>query len=390
MGPRGGNRLRIVVLGYIVRGPLGGLAWHHLQYVKGLANLGHDVVFIEDSDDYPSCYDPTREVVDADPAYGLKFAQQAFRGIGLNDRWAFHDAHANTWHGPLASSFLNSSIEADVILNVSGVNPMRPWMMNIPNRVLIDTDPVFTQIKHLTDPTARCLAEQHTAFFTFGENYESNGASIPVDGLPWKPTRQPIVLNAWPVTPAPHDGRITTVMQWDSYATATYNGRHFGMKSASFAPFIDLPACVGTTMEMELAIGSVSAPRDELRAHGWHVRNPVSVTRDPWTYQQYIQDSRAEFTVAKHGYVVSRSGWFSERSAAYLASGRPVVTQETGFSDWLKVDRGLLSFSTPDDACAALSEVNDHYDLHVRAAREIVEEYFAAEKVLGNLIDGIC
>ncbi len=384
---RNDNSFRVVVLGYIVRGPLGGLAWHHLQYVLGLARLGHDVYFVEDSDDFPSCYDPSRDAVDADPTYGLRFIQEAFTRIGLPDRWAYHDALQGIWHGPLASVFADQKLQADLLLNVSAANPVRDWMLSIPNRVMIDTDPVFTQIRHLTDVAARARAELHTAFFTFGENYGTDRATIPMDGLAWRPTRQPIVLDAWPVRPAPCDGRFTTVMQWDSYSAATFGGRRFGMKSDSFTPYLALPSRVVPGVELELAIGGSTAVWDRLSGCGWRIRNPLDVTLDPWTYQRYIQESRAEFTVAKHGYVVSRSGWFSERSAAYLASGRPVVTQETGFSDWLRSDRGVLSFETPEEAVDAIAELHGHYEAHRQVAREVAKQYFEAAVVLPRLLD---
>src|SRR5262245_17757600 len=138
------EKLRVAVLGYIVRGPVGGMAWHHLQYVLGLVRLGHDVRFVEDSDDYPGCYDPARGVVDEDATYGLRFAAAAFDRLGLRDCWAYHDAHAQRWCGPAADTILPWLARADVVLNVSAVNPLRPWLMEVPVRVLIDTDPGFT------------------------------------------------------------------------------------------------------------------------------------------------------------------------------------------------------------------------------------------------------
>jgi hypothetical protein len=380
------DRLRIIVLGYIVRGPLGGLAWHHLQYVMGLAQLGHDVYFLEDSDDYPSCYDPGRHVTDKNPAYGLRFATRAFARIGLGRRWAYFDAHTSRWFGPCADSIRDVCSSADLLLNVSGVNPLRPWLTEVPVRAFVDTDPVFTQVRHLTKPDARYLASQHTSFFTFGENVGHWGSTIPNDGFPWQPTRQPVVLDVWPVTPGCPQGKFTTVLQWESYPAAELDGVRYGMKAEGFRPYINLPEKTGAILE--LAVGGPSAPRVLLANRGWVVRNPLELTRDPWTYQRYIQQSKAEFSVAKHGYVVTRSGWFSERSAVYLASGRPVVVQETGFSAWMHTGLGAIGFSTPDEALAGIEEITRRYDLHYRAAREIAEEYFDARKVLHHLVEG--
>lgn len=385
-GPRGGmsGRLRIVVLGYIVRGPIGGLVWHHLQYVMGLAALGHDVYFIEDSDDYPSCYDPQRQTTDQNPDYGLRFAQLAFERVGLAERWAYHDAHTGRWLGPCAARATEICASAELVLNLSGVNPMRPWFLQIPERVLVDTDPVFTQVRHLTDPASRDLALQHTAFFTFGENICSAAGRIPDDGLQWLPTRQPVVLDAWPVTPGPQGGKFTTVMQWDSYQPRAYDGVEYGMKSASFRPFTALPQ--STAQTLELALGSDAAPRQQLLAAGWSLCNPLEVTRTPWTYQDYIRHSKAEFSVAKHGYVVSHSGWFSERSACYMASGRPVLVQETGFSQWLESGVGVIGFSDLEDAVAGIEAINGRYAHHCRTARELVQVYFDARSVLADLL----
>ena len=380
-----GSRLRVVVLGYIVRGPLGGLAWHHLQYMMGLARLGHDVYFVEDSDGYPSCYDPVRNVMDVTPTYGVRFARRVFGRVGLGDRWAYFDAHTSCWLGPGADRVLGVCASADLLLNLSGANPVRPWLEQVPVRALVDTDPAFTQIRNLTDPVRRQRTLQHTVFFSFGVGLGSGRSAIPSDGFPWRATRQPIVLDAWPVLPGPVRGKFTTVMQWDSYPAREHEGCRYGMKSDSFEPYLDLPQRTG--QRFELAVGSRTAPRALLRHNGWAVRDPREPTRDPWTYQRYLQRSKAEFTVAKHGYVVSRSGWFSERSAAYLASGRPVVTQETGFSDWLPTGSGVLAFNTPEQAVACIEAVNSRYRFHCRSARAVAEEYFDARKVLPRLIE---
>jgi hypothetical protein len=381
---RSPNGLRIIVLGYVVRGPLGGLAWHHLQYVVGLAQLGHDVYFLEDSDEYPSCYNPASNTIEIDPTYGLQFAARVFGRAGLAERWAYYDAHSSRWFGPCAARIDDLRATADLLLNLSGVNPLRPWFMEIPVRVLIDTDPAFTQIKHLTDPAARRHALQHTVFLSFAENITGK-SDIPRDGLPWQATRQPIVLEAWPLTTGPAQGKFTTVMQWSSYSTHEYQGVRYGMKSDSFVPYLNLPKRAGPIFE--LALGSPTAPREQLTSNGWLLCDPLEITRDPWTYQRFLQQSKAEFTVAKHGYVVSRSGWFSERSACYLASGRPVVTQETGFSDWLQTGTGVIPFNTSEEALAGIEEINRRYEFHCRAARAIAEEYFDARKVLSRLVE---
>lgn len=381
------SRLRIVVLGYIVRGPLGGFAWHHMQYVMGLAELGHDVYFLEDSSDSPwCCYDPSRQVTDRDPSFGLNFAGDAFSRVGLGDRWAYYDAHTVQWLGPCANRAFEICATADLLINVSEEKPERPWLMAIPNRVFVDTDPAFTQIRSLTDPVERQRALQYTAFCSFAENIGQVDCSIPDDGLPWQATRQPVVFSAWPVLQGPRSGKFTTIMQWESYPALEYHGRRFGMKAESFMPdYLDLPEKAGPCFE--LALGSPSAPRALLSDKGWSLRDPLVITQDPWTYQAYIQQSKAEFSVAKHGYVVCHSGWFSERSAVYLASGRPVIVQDTGFTKWLPTGAGVLAFNTPEEALSAVDEVNRRYEFHCQAARQVADEYFNADKVLEILVE---
>jgi hypothetical protein len=361
------------------------MTWHYLQYVVGLRRLGYDVFFIEDSSDYPCCYNPATHVTDCDPSYGLKYAKDVFKRVDLGDRWAYHDAHSNCWHGPCADSALDLIKSADMLINVSGSNRLRPWTLAVPKRVLVDTDPAFMQIRHLTDPDKRTRADQHTDYFSFGENFGQPECRIPDDGFPWKPTRQPVVMDAWPLKPAPENGRFTTVMQWDSYQVREYRGKAYGMKSLSFRDFIELPARVGGMLEV--ALGSPDAPRPMLREKGWHLCDPLKITETPWSYQAYIQKSKAEFSVAKHGYVISQSGWFSERSAAYLASGRPVVTQDTGFSQWMETGAGALRFGHVDEAVDAIEQVISRYDFHCKQARDIAGEYFDYRKVLSNLID---
>jgi hypothetical protein len=174
-------------------------------------------------------------------------------------------------------------------------------------------------------------------------------------------------------------------MQWDSYKAVEAGGQRYGMKSDSFGPYLELPARAGR--EFEIALGGPTAPRSLLERNGWHLRRSLDLSTDPWTYQRYIQSSRGEFSVAKHGYVVSRSGWFSERTAGYLASGRPAVVEDTGFSDWLPTGAGLLPFSSLEEALAGIAAIDGRYDFHCRAARALAQEHFDARVVLPGLIE---
>ena len=383
--PSAAQRLRIALLGYVVRCPLGGLAWHHLQYFVGLHRLGHDVFFLEDSQDFDSCYDPRTDAMGRDATYGLEFAARTFSDVGVGDRWAYYDAHSQSWHGPSANRVPEICATSDLVLNLSAVNPLRPWWRDVPVRVYVDTDPVFTQIKHLTGWADREHAAAHNRFFTFAGNIGRATCTVPADGFPWRPTRQPVVTELWSRSPGRRHASFTSVMQWDSYASREWDGVRYGMKSASFAPYLELPRRLGR--RFELAVGADGPTRELLRANGWGVIDPLPPTRTVWTFQDYLRDSRAEWSVAKHGYVAARSGWFSERSTGYLATGRPVVVQDTGFSDWLTTGRGVLAFDDLEGAVAAIEELDRDYDEHCSAAREIVEELFAASAVLSSLLD---
>jgi hypothetical protein len=383
-------RLRIICLGYIVRCPLGGMAWHHLQYILGLNRLGHDVFFVEDSGDSTwACYDPDRQTNGPDPGYGLRFIAELFDRFGLGDRWIYHDALGGRRYGSYAARLMEICQSADLLLNLSGSNLLRPWGEAVAERVYVDTDPGFTQVQHLTDAKRRQRAEQHTTFLTFGENICRPSCSVPDDGLPWQPTRQPVVLDCWEVAPPSPNGPLTTIMQWDNTLQSVpreYAGRRYGRKAVSFMPFLHLPRQSGHVFELALS-GADVLTREQLRSAGWSLRDPLEPTLNIWTYQNYIRGSKAEFSVAKEGYVTSGSGWFSERSSAYLASGRPVIVQDTGFSTWLGTGEGVLAFRSPEEAFEMLEELNANYALHCRRARELAVEFFDSRAVLQRLLD---
>ena len=377
--------LCVLVLGYVVRYPLGGMIWSNLHYLMGLQRLGHQVWYLEDSDDYASCYDPLRFVTDTNPTYGLEFARKVFESIGFRDRWAFHDAHTRSWLGPVGHRVLELCRDADIVLNLACSNPLRPWLEDVPVRAYVDEDPGFTQVRRLTDPVLRERADGHNIFLSFAENIERGTARLPVDGIRWRATRQPVVTEVIRTTPGPSDGKLTTVMQWKSYEPVEYNGVKYGVKAESFPPFMSLPQRLGRIFE--LALGSPEAPGTMMRQKGWLLRDPIEASINPWTYEAFIRESKAEFGIAKQGYVISHSGWFSERSCCYLALGRPVLAQDTGFSEWLETGEGVLPFSTPDDVAAAIDELDTRYQAHCRAARDLVEEYFNYRKVLPRLIE---
>lgn len=373
-------------MGYLVRGPFGGMAWSPLQYVLGFAALGHDVYYLEDSDDYCSCYDPAAQMTGTDPTFGLGFARDIFDRLGMGDRWAYHDAHTQSWHGPAGGRMIELCATADLLVNLAALNPIRPWLAQIPQRVMVDGESVFTQLRHLTKPNDRRSAEQHSHFFTFAENYGRDGCTMPEDGFTWHATRHPIALEAWPLTPGMRAGRFTSVLSWDSVPPVEYAGSYYGMKSTAFEEYLDLPGRVGPVFELAAS----RAPREMLLDKGWFVPTDAqmnTIVRDPWTYQQFIHGSKGEFCINRHGFVATRSGWFSERSAAYMATGRPVLSLDTGFSNVLPTGEGLFAFSSPQQVHDAIAMIDRDYEHHCRMARRIAEEYFDAGKVLQAMLN---
>jgi len=274
---------------------------------------------------------------------------------------------------------------ADVVVNVSGANRLEDWLDGGATKVFVDTDPGFQQARIVEDAAWRSHVEDHDVHFTFGELICTASCRIPPCGIAWLPTRQPVVLDEWAVTRPPDDAAFTTVMQWESYLTRSLDGVVLGMKDESMRPVIDLPR--HTSVPLEIALGGAGAPRSELESFGWRLRDPGDVSRTLDTYRKYIQSSRGEFAVAKQGYAMTRSGWFSERSANYLASGRPVVVEETGFSDVFESGTGVVPFASVTEAVEALDDVTARYPLHARAARELAEAHFDARIVLSALLD---
>ena len=372
--------LKIVCSGHLVRHPLGGHSWHHFQYLVGFLRLGHDVTFFEDYGWPNSCYDPERSDMTADPSYGIAYLKKLFESHGLGDRWCYI-AENGSVHGMPREHLAQACRESDVYLNLSNINWI-PELEQCRRRVLVDTDPVFTQIGGFGIGGA---FSRYQALFTYGENVHRPGCSMPTGGVRWLPTRQPVVLDLWPVETGFTSAPFTTVMNWSAYGDREHAGRVYGQKDREFEQFFCLPQETGESME--IAVNAPPAVRARLLAGGWRLADPRAVTRDPWSYQRYLRSSRAEFCVAKHAYVTTRSGWFSDRSTAYLAMGRPVVVQDTGFSEIFACGAGVLPFRTPGEAVAALSQVTDSYDDHCRAARAFVETYFDASRVLTNLLE---
>jgi hypothetical protein len=254
--------------------------------------------------------------------------------------------------------------------------------------VLVDTDPAFTQVRHLTEPSAYEIASCHTCYFSFAENINNPTCTIPSDGFPWKPTRQPSVVDAWELSSPLPSAKWTTVMQWNSYKSREYKGQFFGMKSHSFKDFEDLPKQIPHE-DFELILDASASLITELKELGWHIQNSINITKTPWTYQQYIRQSKGEWSVAKQGFVSSNSGWFSERSLCYMATGRPVLVQDTGFTQLFETGNGLFAFKTKEEAIESMERINKNYHFFCSEARKFVQNHFEATQVLKHLLERI-
>ncbi len=401
------SSLRIVVSGLIAQHPLlGGMTWHYLQYVLGLSRLGHDVYYFEDSGEYPYNLDggPTGDDwVAHDCSENLRHLDSTLTRFELGDRWAYRHAPDGKWFGLTALRRAEILASADLLINVSG-SLESPWNYRmVPRLVYIDTDPMVSHIKLVQDnPSFRRRVDEHDRFFSFGECPEPN---IPETGHCWQPTRQPIVLDEWAAPVARRD-TWTTVMNWTSYAPLEFEGKRYGQKDVEFRRFIELPGRVeGTEIEVALSRtehleweGSTEdlpadqnakrmSPRDMLACAGWGVVDANQVCASLDAYRNYICTSKAEWSVAKQIYVEARPGWFSERSACYLAAGRPVVVQDTGFGSVLPVGEGLLSFQCLDEAVEAVRKVEANYERHAAAARDLAKHYFDSDLVLGRFVE---
>jgi hypothetical protein len=372
--------LKILCSGYLLRYPLGGFSWHHLQYLVGLMQLGHEVTYCEDYGWEGSCYDPASDEMTDDPSYGIQYLTQLLKPFALEERWCFLAADGAA-HGLTRAELAQICRETDLYITLSNMNTI-PETGVCRRRILIDTDPVFTQIRgHGMEESF----DNYHVLYTYAENIHQEGCSVPAAGTRWLPTRQPVVLNLWKTSHGNDNGPLTTIMNWSAYGDREHHGITYGQKDRQFRPFFSLPKKVNHTME--LAVNAPDQVVQQLQEGGWVIVDPKARTTTPASFQDYIVRSKGEFSVAKHAYVVTCSGWFSDRSTGYLASGRPVILQNTGFSRILPCGEGLLTFDDELSAEKAILGLADNYEDHCLAARKIAEEYFDSRKVLNELLE---
>lgn len=353
----------IVVAGSLAQAPAyGGHAWVFINWLLGLRRLGFDVLFLDRA---------------CPPAEERRLAELLA---------PFAIEHALVGPGTASRELVERVARSRFLLNVMGFLEDDSLLAAARRRVFLDVDPGFSQMWRelgLAD-----VLSGHDAFVTVGGNVGHDGCGVPTCGLPWVTTKQPVVLDLWP--PATGDPALfASVGAWRGpFAPVEYHGRTYGLRAHEFRKFVELPQRTGAVVAAALDIH----PGDErdrglLRAHGWRLVDPVAATGSPVRYQQFLQQAGAEFGVAKSIYVETRSGWFSDRSACFLASGKPVLVQDTGLDESLRLGQGLLTYSTLDEAVAGVQAIRADYERHAVAARGIAEDQFDSDLVLGRLLE---
>jgi hypothetical protein len=378
---------KIVVLGMMSRHPVAGIVWLTMQYVIGLERLGYEAYYVEAHGATPKMF---MQDDDEGSVSAAAFIDNVMRRFDLGDRWAYHALHSDGRCYGLSDVQLKDLYQsAALLINLHGGTTPLAEHVATKRLIYLGTDPVIREIElhHQVQETIELL-EQHSRLFTWGENYGRPDCRIPVSArFEFVPTRQPVVMELWEATDRSESSTFTTIAGWQQlWREVELDGEvYHWSKHFEFMKFLDLPS--RTLQRLELALsGCGDTDSRLLEQHGWRVRNASEVSGDLDVYREYVANSRAEFTVAKDQNVRLRSGWFSDRSATYLAAGRPVVTQDTGFGNVLPTGCGLFDFSTLDEAAHAVDAINSDYRRHSRAATELARTYFDSDLVLAGLL----
>jgi hypothetical protein len=381
---------KVLVSGALANKPFnGGNAWTRLDWIFGLRRLGYDVCFVEQIA-RSSCVDEEGRVTGVENSVNLGYFRSIVNSFGLSACSSLIcDAGEEVFGLPL-SSLEQHAAESTFLLNISG-HLSHPALFNrVACKIYFDDDPGFTQFWHATDNAAPRL-RGHDAYFTIGQNIGSDCCSIPTGNIHWQHTKPPVVLEHWPVSWAGGFNRFTTVGSWRGpYGPVRYQGKTLGLKAHEFRKFLPIPQRTRCAFEAAFDIHPGDQKDiDNLRSHGWQLADPRQVAHSPQAYRCYLQASGGEFSAAQGVYVETRSGWFSDRTARYLASGKPALVQDTGFDRHYPTGDGLLSFQDLEEAIRGAKRITRDYEYHCRAARKIAEEHFDSDKVIGQLLDKI-
>ncbi|MEN8160032.1 MAG: hypothetical protein ABFS41_08180 [Myxococcota bacterium] len=377
---------RIVLSSCLFRYPMGGMLSWLLQYLVGFQRLGHEVVYVERVMRANDCFDTPRQVMGDDPSHGLRTAGALLERHGLGDVWHFADI-AGQCYGLPRARVAEAFASADVFLDVGGDASWLDEAAHAGLRVLVDCEPGFTQMRMEAHAEAGKPWPEYDRYYSTGLNLGSDAAALPRAGKTWHTLQDPIVPDLFPVEPAKPDAPFTTVMSWQSMRTRVWRGRSYGNKDLEFARFEELPQ--RTRVPLEMAVSGRDVPWERLGEIGWQLKNAYRVSTSFEGYADYVRGSRGEFSVAKQCYVATNSGWFGDRAAVFLASGRPVVMQDTGWSAHFPCGEGLFAVTSPEEAADALEAVVGDYAHHARRARELALEHFDASKIFARLLDEV-
>jgi hypothetical protein len=384
------KRKRIIVMGFMGSCPIAGVIWQHLHYIIGLQRLGHKVYYIEDSARLP--YNPITFEVNNDFTYAAKLLTKLAEEFDFKSRWSFCARYLPEF--PTAGLPLKRICQlyksADVIFNVCGTQEFNDDLLTSDRILYIESDPGVEQIK--VDKGVRSTIDylkRHHALFTFGENVGTKRFPVPAHGLKWHPTRQPVVIDLWKSHRFPASAALfTSIANWSTSGLKDIEWcgeNYLWSKSREFLRFVRAPKVAGEVFELATDITD-DKTRAKFLQNNWRFRLPHKLSVNYSSYRDYIRRSKGEFTVAKDQYVRLNSGWFSDRSACYLAAGRPVITQQTGFTDLYRGD-GLFAFRTLSQIREAVRQINRDYGKHSRGAFALASEVFDAEKVLAALLE---
>lgn len=384
------KKLRIVILGMMGRCPFGGQTWLYLNWLRGFHQLGHEVWYVEDDSVWP--YDPRQNTVTDDCSYAVHHIEACMERIGIPNQWAFRLAdRKGTCFGMSDAKLDDLYRSCDVLLNVVGATDLREEHLRARLRVYVESDPVSAelQLANGDEHTRKEFAKYHR-ILTYGENYGAADCGVPLNGIKYGKTRQPVDLDLWPMAYDPEARFFTTIGNFRQNGNdIVYRGElYYWSKHYEWEKFLGLP--LRTPQPFELAMNCEGEDCQRLQERKWNLVSPLLMSLDVFgAYPAYFRRSRGEFTVAKDQNVRLRSGWFSERDACYLASGKPVIAQDTGFGKILPSGEGLFAFTTIDQALDAIAAINGDYRRHCETARAIAEEYFAAPKVAEKLLQDL-
>ena len=379
-------RPTIVVAGALANKPLnGGEAWVRLSWVRGLQRLGFQTFLFEQLD-AGTCSNEHGEPSDVEGSVNLRYFEDVVRDFDLGGRAGLVVEAANTF-GLSWDRVQDIADDAVLLVNISGNLRLPALLKRFQRRAYVDIDPGFTH--HWHDTGAALGLEDHELHFTIGENIGQPDCPIPVGGVRWLPARQPVVLDDWPVVPAKRQDVLTTVAAWRGpYGPVDRSGRVYPQKLHEFRKMIELPRLVSQRLEIALSIDDGdSADRERLEERGWLLVDPKLVAGTPAAFRDFVQRSGGEFSVAQGVYVETRSGWFSDRTVRYLASGRPALVQDSGFAHARGSREGLITFSTLEEAAAGAARLAADPRAHCEAARALATDHFASDVVLPRFLE---